>query len=174
VYVYLTDQTVLFSNAFHSQIRSSETCGDPANAVPFYRSYNGAVVDHWYTSKVAEIIVYNPQGYGLQGVTGLVFVTQEPGTTPFYGLYSASNTDHFYTISLDEKATVEKEGYTNYSVSYIYPMQVCGSIPLFRMYGVSQGDHFYTTSDAEHVSVIANNRYLDQGIAGYILPVGCT
>ncbi|KAF7346880.1 hypothetical protein MVEN_01440000 [Mycena venus] len=157
---------------------TQSTCGNPADAVPFYRSYHSANVDHWYTPDVAQINTYNPQGFALQGVAGLVFITQEPGTTPFYRLYNSALTDNFYTISLAEKVAAEQNGYitdgVSVPVSYIYPTQVCGSIPLFRLYSASGQDNFYTTSEAERINAIANGGYADVEIAGYILPVGCT
>ncbi|KAF7375827.1 hypothetical protein MSAN_00472600 [Mycena sanguinolenta] len=152
-------------------------CGNPANAVPFYRSFNAADVDHWYTPDVGQINYFNPVGFALQGVTGRVFLTQESGTTPFYRLYNYALMDNFYTISPSEKAAAESNGYvtdaTSSPVSYIYPTQVCGSIPLYRLYHSSKHDNFYTTSDVERSQAVANDGYDFVEIAGYILPLGC-
>jgi hypothetical protein len=88
----------------HLQLRSAETCGDPLNSVPYYRTYSSSVVDHAYTADVPALngaIV--PGGYPVQGVTGLVFITQEVSTVQFYRLYSAAATDHFFTMSTTER-----------------------------------------------------------------------
>lgn len=169
-----------FPDAFQSQIRTTETCGNPAHAVPFYRSYHSARIDHWYTADVQRInqFVQVPQGFALEGVAGLVFVTNEPGTTPFYRLYSATVGDNYYTISTAERDAALKNGYSfddvSYPLTYIYPNQTCGSVPLFHLYHRSKQDNFYTTSDSERVDVISNRGYVDAdvGVAGYVLPLG--
>ncbi|KAJ6565952.1 hypothetical protein DFH09DRAFT_1314733 [Mycena vulgaris] len=140
-------------------IRAAQTCGDPANAAPFYRSYHSAHVDHWYTPDVTQINFFITQGFALQGVAGLVFITQEPGTTTFYRLFNSALTDNFYTISLAEKEAAEQNGYVTDAVSLLVSS--------------SGQDNFYTTSEAERISAIANGGYADVEIAGYILPVGC-
>ncbi|KAJ7175031.1 hypothetical protein C8R43DRAFT_873285, partial [Mycena crocata] len=145
--------------------------------VPFYRSYNSAQIDHWYTPDVAQINVFDCGGWVLQGVTGLAFVTQAPGTTPFFRVWNGAVGDNFYTTSTTERDAALRNGYvvdaTSVPVTYIYPNQICGSIPLFRLFSSSGQDNFYTTSQAERVDFVANRGYADVSIAGYVLPLGC-
>ncbi|KAJ7138364.1 hypothetical protein C8R44DRAFT_728504 [Mycena epipterygia] len=158
-----------------ARIRTAETCGDPADAVPFYRSYASSDVDHWYTTDVQQINTFNPRGFALEGITGLVFVTQEAGTTPFYRLYSAAKTDNFYTISTTERDAALANGYVSdvnsNPVTYIYLTQICDSIPLFRLFSSSGQDNFYTTSESERLDFISNRGYADVEVAGYVLPL---
>ncbi|KAF7375829.1 hypothetical protein MSAN_00472800 [Mycena sanguinolenta] len=166
-------------NNTHSapKVQAPQSCGKSTNAMPFYRSFNAARFDHWYTPDVSQINNFNPKGWALEGVTGMVFLTQEPGTTPFYRLYNYTLKDNFYTISPSEKAAAEANGYvtdaTSSPVSYIYPTHVHGSIPLYRLYHSAKHDNFYTTSDAERSEAIAHGGYHFVEIAGYILPLGC-
>ncbi|KAJ6570575.1 hypothetical protein DFH09DRAFT_1080133 [Mycena vulgaris] len=152
-------------------IRTTETCGNIADVLPFYRTYDSAVIDHWYTPDVSGINIWNPRGYALEGVAGLVFLTQEEGTAPLYYLYSQAATDSFYTMSTTERDAALKNGYGNRSSTYIYPTQSCGSIPLYRLFSASGKDNFYTTSESERLDFIANRGYVDMEVAGYILPV---
>ncbi|KAJ7725691.1 hypothetical protein B0H16DRAFT_1593965 [Mycena metata] len=156
--------------------RSSETCGNPADAVPFYRSYSPTVVDHYYTADANFVNVFD-SGYPLQGVAAFVFITQEESTVPFYHLYSVAATDNYYTISTTERDAAVQNGYiiVNGSVNddpltYIYPTQVCGSVPFYKLYNPTKLDNFYTASESERLDFIANQGYLDIEIAGYVLP----
>ncbi|KAJ6575660.1 hypothetical protein DFH09DRAFT_1150806 [Mycena vulgaris] len=79
---------VTLGSALRTTIRSSETCGDPNLAVPFYRTYLSTVVDHFYTTDVTNVNADILNGaYGLQSVAGFVFFTQEDSTVQFYRLY---------------------------------------------------------------------------------------
>ncbi|KAJ7467996.1 hypothetical protein FB451DRAFT_1257708 [Mycena latifolia] len=156
-----------------AEIRTSETCGDPTNALPFYRGYDSAVVDHFYTTDVALVNAVVTT-YPLQLVAGLIFVTQEESTVPFYRLYSKAAKDNFYTMSTTERDNALNNGYVstpNNPVTYIYPTQICGSVPLYRLYNSVGKDNFYTTSESERLDFIANQGYTDIEIAGYVLPL---
>ncbi|KAJ6518495.1 hypothetical protein DFH09DRAFT_1048484 [Mycena vulgaris] len=166
--------STLSVQAAHTQIRSSETCGDPANAAPFYRSYNPTAVDHFYSATLGAVTdAIKNAGYVLEDLAGFVFTTQELSTVPFYHLYNPAATDNFYTTSAMALANAVQNGYSivaNNPFTFIYPTQVCGSIPFFHLYHGTKQDNFYTTSDAERQSFIANG-YTDIDIAGYVLPV---
>jgi hypothetical protein len=155
----------------HTQRRTSQTCGDPANSLPFYRGYNSAEVDHYYTTS-ANLVNSNAAGWPLQEVAAFVFVTQEESTVPFYRLHSNAATDNFYTISTTERDNALNNGYVSVPTdpfTYIYPTQVCGSVPFYRLYHETKKDNFYTISEAEREAFIANQGYTDIEIAGYVL-----
>ncbi|KAJ7835423.1 hypothetical protein B0H13DRAFT_1652641, partial [Mycena leptocephala] len=152
-------------------------CGDPTNALSFYRVYNPTTVDHAYTTDVGVVNRSPANGYSLQCVAALVFVTQEESTVPFYRLVSSAASDNFYTISTMERDDALKNGYivvANDAFTYIYPTQVCGSVPFYRLYHETKKDNFYTISESERADFIANQGYTDIEIAGYVLPVTCT
>ncbi|KAJ7807522.1 hypothetical protein B0H13DRAFT_1510919, partial [Mycena leptocephala] len=140
-------------NLPHTRKRSANTCGDPTDALPFYRGYNPTVVDHYYTVDVNAVnAAVSSQGYPLQGVATLVFVTQEQSTVPFYHLYSSTATGHLYTISTTERDNALNNGYVPVAgdpITYIYPTQVCGSVPFYRLYHETKLDNFYTTLESE-------------------------
>ncbi|KAJ7692862.1 hypothetical protein B0H17DRAFT_1132842 [Mycena rosella] len=156
-----------------TQRRSADTCGNPTDALPFYRSYNPTSVDHFYCSNLNQVNTAITQtGYSLQEVAAMVFVTQKESTVPFYHLWSGPATDSFYTISTTERDNAVKGGYRlEATTEFIYPTQVCGSVPLYRLYHATKLDNFYTTSESERLDFIANQGYNDIEIAGYVLPV---
>ncbi|KAJ7292538.1 hypothetical protein C8J57DRAFT_1266265 [Mycena rebaudengoi] len=153
-------------------------CGDPIHAVPFYRSYKPAAVDHFYTTNVNIVTrAITGASYSLQGVAALVFVTQEESTVPFYRLAidgPGVAPDNFYTISTTERDNALQNGYLNVSsdpFTFIYPTQVCESVPFYHLFHKTKTDNFYTTSESEGLDFLANQGYTDIGIAGYVLPV---
>jgi hypothetical protein len=144
--------------------------------MPFYRSYNPTVVDHYYITDVNGITDHAPS-YALQEVAALVFVTQEESTVQFYRLWSSAATDSFYTISTTERDNALKNGYAVIATDplvYIYPTQVCGSVPFYRLFHKTKLDNFYTTSESERQDFISNQGYTDIEIAGYVLPLRST
>ncbi|KAF7349635.1 hypothetical protein MSAN_01689600 [Mycena sanguinolenta] len=165
---------IRLTGALHISEPQKGTCGDLGNAVPFYRTYNAAAVDHYYTASVSRVNQFDSQ-WALQQVAAFVFVDQEDSTVPLYHLYNGNVVDNFYTTSMTEVEAALKIGYQNVTtdvdpMTYIYPTQICGSTPLYRLYSASGTDNFYTTSESERLEVIANNGYADVEIAGYVLP----
>ncbi|KAJ7702694.1 hypothetical protein B0H17DRAFT_1194577 [Mycena rosella] len=162
-------------SAAAQNLRSSDTCGDQTTAVPFYRSYNSAVVDHFHTTDVILVSdALNYSGYALQAVAGMVFVTPEESTAPFYRLFSMADSNNFYTMSTTERDIALKNGYgliTRDPLIYIYPAQVCGSVPFYHLYHSTTGDHLYPTSETERLAFISTQGYQDVDIAGYLLPL---
>ncbi|KAG6891438.1 hypothetical protein C0992_006697 [Termitomyces sp. T32_za158] len=145
-------------------------CGNPANARPFYRLYNSAAVDHFYTLSANEAQAATGLGYRREGISSYIFPNRAQGTVPLYRLYSASATDHFYTTSAAERTSAIGLGYTPEGIAgYIYPNNDCGGVPLYRLYSASGTDHFYTTSAAERNSAIRGG-YTSEGITGYVFP----
>ncbi|KAJ7734848.1 hypothetical protein B0H16DRAFT_1695786 [Mycena metata] len=156
------------------EMRTTETCGDPLNAVPYYRTYSSSFVSHALTANAPALNGGVLNGYGLQTVAGLVFVTQELSTVPFYRLQSGNHI--FYTTSTTERDAAIAAGYGVYTaepVVYIYPTQVCGSVPFYRLYLAAAQDTVYTISQSERLEFIGQG-YEDVEIAGYLLPLGNT
>ncbi|KAJ7206895.1 hypothetical protein GGX14DRAFT_456956 [Mycena pura] len=155
-------------------VRTSETCGDPANAVPYYRSYNPAVVDHFYTTDVALVSqAIAVAAYTLQEVAAMVFVTNEESTVQLFRLFSPGATDNFYTTSTTEVNSALQNGYalvTFEPTTFIYPTQICGSVPFYRLFSATGLDNFYTTSESERISFLSQG-YTDVEITGYVLPL---
>ncbi|KAG5717098.1 hypothetical protein E4T56_gene7176 [Termitomyces sp. T112] len=133
------------------EARQRGRCGNRNRAVPFYRLYNGQVIDHFYTTNNNEANnAVAVSGYTREGISSYIFQNQQPGTVPFFRLYSASATDHFYTTSASEASNAQNLGYTSEGVA-----------------GASGTDHFYTTSASERASAIRGG-YSDEGVAGYV------
>ncbi len=125
----------------------------PASAAPLYRYYNPTNGDHFYKTDPGD-----PEGYTAEGVAGLAYATQMPGTIPLYRYYDPGNGDHFYKTDPGTP-----DGYTAEGIAcYVYGSQVTGTIPLYRYYNASNGDHFYTTDAA------APEGYRSEGIACYL------
>ncbi|KAJ7758692.1 hypothetical protein B0H16DRAFT_1720782 [Mycena metata] len=171
--------TVALSGAVSSSdpvMRSAQTCGDPSDALPFYRSYRSSGVDHYYTTNVELVsasIASSSPPYVLQEVAAFVFATQEEPTIPFYRLYKSSATDNLYTTNTTERDNAIAIGYVPVAsdpFTYIYPTQICGSVPFYRLYNAAKIDNFYSTSESERLDFIANQGYEDVEIAGYVLP----
>ncbi|KAJ7823277.1 hypothetical protein B0H13DRAFT_2376181 [Mycena leptocephala] len=149
--------------------RSSNTCGDPTDALPFYRIYNPTETNYLYTIGTG---VVGTVGTTFQGVAALVFATQEESTVPFYHLTNDPIRDNFYTISTKERDSALKNGYINQpDATYIYPTQLCGSVPFYRLYQQTTQTNFYTASESERLDYIANHAFTDIEIAGYVLPL---
>ncbi|KAG5717099.1 hypothetical protein E4T56_gene7175 [Termitomyces sp. T112] len=155
------------------EARQFRQCGNPDDAVPFYRLYNSQAVDHFYTTDAQEANNAIARfGYTDEGISSYIFPYQESGTVPFYRLYSPTAMDHFYTTSASEANNAEQNlGYNSEGVAgYIYPNRGCrGTVPFYRLYNPSGMDHFYTTSASERDNA-AGNGYNYEGIAGYVYP----
>ncbi|KNZ77362.1 hypothetical protein J132_05790 [Termitomyces sp. J132] len=157
-----------FVSAASLNLEARQSCGDPANASPFFRLYNSGDVDHFYTLDASEGLSATNLGYTSEGVSSHIFPSEQPGSVPLYRLYSPGVTDHFYTIDAAERDSAVKLGYYLEGVAgYIYPNAICGAVPFFRMYSANGGDHFYTTSTPERDSALGIG-YADEGIAGYV------
>ncbi|KAJ7708406.1 hypothetical protein B0H16DRAFT_1632732 [Mycena metata] len=155
--------------------RTTQTCGDPSDAVPYYRTLSNALTDYYYTADAAlvDTVFVGTGNYALQGVAGLVFLTQEESTVPFYRL--GKTAVNFFTANTTERDIAIQQGYRltpNDPLTYIYPTEICGAVPFYRMVNTAEQANFYTTSESERLDFLANQGYTDLGIAGYILPLG--
>ncbi|KAF8195239.1 hypothetical protein K438DRAFT_2017237 [Mycena galopus ATCC 62051] len=158
--------------------RSGETCGDPADALPFYRSYvGGSFTDHFYTARINTLNTQLKGSYNLEEVACMIFLSQEESTVPFYRVFNEVAWDNLYTANTTELDNALKAGYVTPtdgdSVTYIYPTQICGSVPFYRLFNSAIVDNFYTTSESERLQFLAEG-YVDVEIAGYVLPFEVT
>jgi hypothetical protein len=136
-------------------------------AYAFYRYFNSAAGDHFYTANYGEL---GPGrgGYLLEGVQAYIPLQQYPGTIPLYRYWSLQGTDHFYTTNFSELGS-GGSGYTYEGIAgYVYPTQAAGTVPLYRYWNLQATDHFYTTNFSELGS--GSGGYVYEGIAGYVIP----
>ncbi|KAJ8692048.1 hypothetical protein PTI98_009389 [Pleurotus ostreatus] len=155
--------------AIPAETAEQPSCPRTRAAVPLYRAYHGATVNHFYTTNQAEWQSTIGLGYQQEGTAGRVYASQEVSTIPLYRLYNPSHVNHFYTTSEAEAVSASKNGYTREGVAaYVFPTQICGSQPLFRLFNAANVDHFYTANWEERNSAIKSG-YTDEGVAGYIL-----
>ncbi|KAJ6586537.1 hypothetical protein DFH09DRAFT_910690, partial [Mycena vulgaris] len=151
---------------------SPETCGNIADLVPLFQMYNAAVTVHFYTAEDSKVTATIQEGtYAFNGVAAMIFPTLEPFTVPFFSLINARTTSFFYTTNATERSNALAAGYSDYATTgYIYPTQVCGSVPLYRAHFIGANtDYIYTTSVTERDNAIVNQRFVDEGIAGYVI-----
>ncbi|KAF7350034.1 hypothetical protein MVEN_01305100 [Mycena venus] len=156
--------------------RSAETCGDPADALPFYRLLAGTG-EYLYVADPTTVgteLRAAPNGWALQTVAALVFSTQEVSTVPFYTLHSNTGSEWLYVANTTELANALNNGYhlSTEPVVYIYPTQICGSVPFYYLNNAAEKSNFYTAVESERLDFIANEGYTDVDIAGYVLPLG--
>ncbi|KAF7374127.1 hypothetical protein MSAN_00294000 [Mycena sanguinolenta] len=156
--------------------RSAETCGDPTDALPFYRVLlPSAPTRYFYSSDLTVLNAGFQSGCTLQAVACLMFITQEESTVPMFRLGGADQ-EIIYTANTTELEDALENGFTLTSVdpeTYVYPTQICGSVPFYHLRNAAKKVNFYTVSTAE-MQVFIGNGYSTIGIAGYVLPVGGT
>jgi len=144
----------------------------PAN-VPLYRLMNRNG-DHFYTASASERDrAIKGDGYTLEGVMGLIWSTQVPGSEALYRLYNGSNGhhDHFYTANPKERQEALRDGYKDERVAgYILKTQLPGTIPVYRLYSPGTVEHFYTASEKEREVAEKNDGFKNEGILGYVAP----
>jgi hypothetical protein len=94
-------------------------------AIPLYRHYNVAGVDHLYTTSQSESNTAPGGGWAKEGVCCEVLPTQSPGSIPLYRLYHRSGVNHFYTTNAAEKQNaLASLGYADEGIAgYVYPAQ---------------------------------------------------
>ncbi|CAA7264982.1 unnamed protein product [Cyclocybe aegerita] len=92
--------------------------------IPFYRLFNGAHTDHFYTTTAGEVSSASRLGYDYEGIAGYIYQNANCGGVPLYRLYSGSSVDHFYTTSASERDNaIRNLGYTDEGISgYVLPV----------------------------------------------------
>lgn len=86
--------------------------------VPLYRSFNGSVNDHLYSTDEGEC---SRNGYRVEGILCYVApVLTLDMTTKLYRYYNPISKDHFYTTNINE---IPKDGYLGYNFE-----DICGYV----------------------------------------------
>ncbi|KAJ7898353.1 hypothetical protein B0H13DRAFT_1623209 [Mycena leptocephala] len=98
------------------------TCPTCPAIVPFFRSYSGKNIDHFYTASATEVDEFEAAGYVLETTPGFVYTNQTCNSVPLYRLFSASFSDHFYTTSVSERSSAIGEGYADQGVVAYVPV----------------------------------------------------
>ncbi|PIL35342.1 hypothetical protein GSI_02067 [Ganoderma sinense ZZ0214-1] len=145
-------------------------CGYPT--VPFFRAWNNATTDHFYTTNKTEMDAFMTQGYMAQGIAAYILPSDTPAPTavPLFRMYDAKIGDHFYTTNATYRDLLLGQG--NYAsegiAGYVYPDQECGTVPLYRLlkYGEA-ADNFYTTDEEEVKDFIDQLGYDFMEVAAY-------
>ncbi|KAF7360887.1 hypothetical protein MSAN_01118400 [Mycena sanguinolenta] len=126
-------------------------CPSCPEITPLFRSFAGALTDHFYTANPSEVISAATPGSGSyipQGVAAGIFSTQIASSTPLFELWNGAVDDHAYTASALGVDALEAEDYVLVAVTpgYVYTTQICNSVPLYGLFSVSAQDHFMTSS----------------------------
>merc|ERR1711916_396115 len=153
---------------------SPETGGLPweqsVSKVPFYRYYNKATRDHFYTTR-KEVLDGGRQGWQYQGLTGYCLKTNTKGAVPLYVYFNTRINDHFYTTDFNQLGKGGKYGWKYEGIEcYIYKKPTQGAVPLYRYYNGEVHDHYYT-SRWSVLGTAGKDGWKYQGVEGYIYPV---
>eukprot|EP00298_Acanthocystis_sp_HF-20_P017674 c21803_g1_i3.p1 GENE.c21803_g1_i3~~c21803_g1_i3.p1 ORF type:complete len:1064 (-),score=458.95 c21803_g1_i3:71-3262(-) len=154
------------------------------NVRPLYRYYSSQLRDHFYTSSSGELGVISSgimakYSFVSEGLAGLVWINQIPGTVPLYRYYNPRHVDHFYTTNPNEIATTTPGAKGRYgyicegNVGFVFTQGNDLTVPLYRYWNPSRVDHFYTTNEKEIGTTTPGTRgiggYYSEGIAGHIV-----
>jgi hypothetical protein len=138
---------------------------------PFYRYWNGAIGDHFYTTNWAELNG-GRDGFVLDGVQCVIHPSPAAGTVALHRYWNPSVTDHFYSIDFNELG-MGRFGWTYEGVAgFVYGVSAAGRLPLHRYWNPAVGDHFYTTDFNELGP--ARQGWTHERIECYVLPVTST
>jgi hypothetical protein len=124
----------------------------PQSTTGWYRLYNPATGEHFYTVDYQEAFALRDAGtFRLEGVEGKVFQVEFVDSVALYRLYNPTTNRHFYTTSIVELDIVTKQGFYLEGVQGFLTftsLSPDGSEmgPLYRLYNVITNDHFYTKS----------------------------
>ncbi|MBK8009868.1 MAG: hypothetical protein IPK13_00840 [Deltaproteobacteria bacterium] len=118
-----------------------------AHRVRFWRLWNGAIHDHFYTASSEEAKAATLRyGFTREDFESIyVFDGPGDGRVPLYRYYSGLAGDHFYTTQGGGVGEIAP-GYRFESVAaYVYTNPGDGRVRLYRYYSSVNSDHFYTT-----------------------------
>ena len=94
-----------------------------ASTVGFYRLYNAARTDYFYTTSETEADeVVRSDGYVNRGYVGYIYPSAICGAVPLYRLYEEKQYDHYYTTNETGRDYWLKHGYTSQGIAgYVLP-----------------------------------------------------
>ena len=103
-------------------------------SVPLYRYFRANGLDHFYTTKAAEIGTTTPgqagkHEYSSEGIAGYCFPSIKPGTIPLYRYFNPNGLDHFYTTNSKEIGTTTVGASGQYG--YIFEGVACYVLPYY-------------------------------------------
>jgi len=160
-------------------IANSTTTKLTVNGVeePVYRIYSPVTTEHLYTADLNEYDTLATRGWTQEGVafdwySGPITL-DGVDAEPMYRLYNAADQQHLWTSALNEYNTLKAvtgmwsaEGI----VGYVFPTAVASSAPLYRLiYPFAADMHLWTTNLNEINTLISQDGWTEEGIAGYVL-----
>jgi hypothetical protein len=171
----ITVDNVAQSVTFHGQANARITMAwnDLSIWAPFHRSLASANTDHFYTISRQESEQANKDGWADEGICCRILGTPSPRSVPLLRFFNSKTVDHFYTT---DPSREKLAGYSFEQIAgYVYPYEMSGTKPLFRLYLEVPGtpmvqDHFYTIDSTERDEAISKHKYVDEGIAGWVMP----
>lgn len=143
-----------------------------------YRLYSPFTFEHLYTTDLNEYNVlpvccaWVPEGFiyrlfnGAGSFAGVA-------TVPYYRLYNPFSHQHHWTTDVGEYNFLPSVGWTQEGVDgQILPVAAVGALPLYRLYLNAQGGlHLWTIDAGERNYLVASAGWVDEGIAGYVIPL---
>ena len=143
-----------------------------------YRLYSPATFEHLYTTDFNEYSVlpiccaWIPEGaiYRLFNGPGSFAGVS---TVPYYRLYNPFSYQHHWTTDAGEYNFLPTVGWIQEGTDgHVLPTAAPGSLPLYRLYlNAAGGLHLWTIDANERTFLVANAGWVDEGIAGYVVPL---
>jgi hypothetical protein len=133
----------------------------------FYRYWNGAIGDHFYTTNWAELNG-GRGGFVLDGVECVIYPAPAAGTVALHRYWNPGVTDHFYTTDFNELG-MGRFGWAYEGVAgFVFQVAANDRLPLHRYWNPTVGDHFYTTD----FNVLGRGRlgWMHERVECYVLP----
>jgi hypothetical protein len=148
------------------------------NLVLRYRLYSPGTFEHLYTTDLNEYNVL-PVCCAWQAEGAIYRVFNGTGSfdgvdaVPYYRLYNPYSHQHHWTTDANEYNVLPSMGFQQEGIDgYILPTAVSGALPLYRLYLNAQGGlHLWTIDANERNYLVANAGWIDEGIAGYVIPL---
>ncbi|KAK0494676.1 hypothetical protein EDD18DRAFT_1107170 [Armillaria luteobubalina] len=163
------------------EARAADACPDLSTGIPLLRArYLLSVVGtRYYTTNTTLMNqLVNSALWQPEGTAGIVFKSASVSTVPLYAFLHAGTTsaprDWYYTASASDKAIWDKnKNYAYQGISgHMFSNAACGGVPFYTFWDPVHQVHFFTADKKERKrATSAKGGYIDNGIAGYILPL---
>lgn len=161
-----------------ASITATFTASTTGELVTRYRLYSPSTYEHLYTTDVNEYnVLQSCCGWVAEGAIYRVFRGAGSyggvAAVPYYRLYNPYSYQHHWTTDLNEYTVLPTFGWVQEGTDgYILPSQATGTLPLYRLYlNANGGLHLWTTDANEMNYLVANNGWVYEGIAGYVVPL---